>query len=503
MQAILRFGALTTFAVVGGMSCDAILGLKRATLIQAVDGGGTTGTGSTGGGGAASSTSTTSSSTTTTTAGTGGAGGAVAQPTLLAHFANVRAQGVVADAATGAIYLAGKFPGTATFGATVFPTAGGNDMFLVKLSSSGEVAWAKHVGGGKEDEGQNVAFANHSVTVTGQAPAGVMVEGQPIPPVAAGSVPAYFVARYDESGTFQWLGSCAGQGFSDLAVDPTNGDTILAGSFFGYQCGAQSYYPKQDRDIFVTRLDSTAGTELKTTTFHGGQFNYARTVAIDNFKNVFLGGWVDTSVLIGPYVLPDGAMYAAKIDKAGGVPWAIQVGTGIFDAVVSDADGNLIAYGRCGDPLKPFGDPAMPAPGNGPICIAKLSGATGSVLWARRFGTAGVEAGPSKVGVWDYPTRTLVVDAAGDVAIVGYTGGPLSLDGFPITHPGYIARLDGKTGSVHSAASLDFVTAGLAVTSQDALVLVGTFGPGTINIGATPLTTAAGEVDTFVALLPP
>lgn len=492
--------SLVLVVLSGAVGCDAILGLKRASLYEPDSGGGAGGSSTTSTNSSSTSSSSTSSSSTTSSTGTGGS---APQPVVLAHFGNVQVGGVAADPVTGAIYLSGAFPSKATFGTTTFNSAGGKDMFLAKLEATGDVAWAKQIGGTTDDEGQNVAFANHAVTVIGQAPGGVTVEGQMVPNVSPGGLAAYFAARYGEDGSFQWLSACAGRGFADVTVDSSNGDAILAGSFFAYQCGAQQYFPNGDRDIFITRLGVATGNEIKTTTYHGGQFNYANAVAINNFQSIFLGGWVDTSVLIGPYQLPDGAMYAAELNKSGTVPWAKQVGTGRFHAVSADAQGDVVAYGQCGDPAKPFGDPAMPASGDGPVCIAKLSGATGAVVWARRFGVAGVEAGPNKTGVWEFPTRTLAVSSTGDVAIAGFTSGPLSLDAFPVSQAGFVAVLDGKTGSVLHVEDINFVTAGVAFTKQDSLVVVGTFGPGPINIGSTSLSTAAGEVDTFVALIPP
>jgi hypothetical protein len=136
------------------------------------------------------------------------------------------------------------------------------------------------------------------------------------------------------------------------------------------------------------------------------------------------------------------------------------------------------------------------------VCIAKVSGTTGSVLWASRFGTATVQAGPAFMSAKTSATRTLAVSSAGDVAIVGVTSGPLSFDNFAVTQPGFVAVLDGQTGNVRTVSSLNFMTATVAFTTQDALVVAGTF-TGNMNVGTTMLTTTAGQTDTFVALFPP
>jgi hypothetical protein len=485
-------GLLAAAPLFTTLGCEVILGLKRAELYEP-DGGSTassSSTGSTGGTGGMTSTTTNT-----------GTGGSAPKVTLLAHYADMAVQGLASDTASGSIYITGTFATNAPLGSPAFVSAGGSDMFVAKLDSTGATSWAKQIGGTKDEEGDNLAFAAGAVTVVGKTKGGLSIEGHAVPDPSIPNTPSFFAARYGSDGTFQWLSACGGQGFADVAVQPTTGDAVFAGWFSAYQCGSQSYFPNQDRDIFVTRLAAATGAEAKTMTFHGGQFNYAKAVATDGMKNTFIAGWVDTSVVIGPYQLPDGSMYVAKIADNGVVNWATRVGKGTFTALSTLPSGDAVAYGTC-DTTQPFGDPSAPAPGEGPVCVARLAGADGSIQWARRFGAADGHAGPDFGSASAATTRTLAVTSGGDIAIAGITDAPLSFDGHPVSGaPGFVALLDGNTGSVRWVESLNFLTGAIAPGQSGALVVAGTFS-GVMNVGDQQISTTSGQTDSFVALIP-
>src|SRR6185436_9655371 len=64
--------------------------------------------------------------------------------------------------ASGNVYLTGSFTGTADFdpGAGTFNlvSAGTFDVFVVKLNSSGDLLWAKSMGGSGSDVGNSIAI---------------------------------------------------------------------------------------------------------------------------------------------------------------------------------------------------------------------------------------------------------------------------------------------------------------------------------------------------------
>jgi hypothetical protein len=99
--------------------------------------------------------------------------------------------------------------------------------------------------------------------------------------------------------------------------------------------------------------------------------------------------------------------------------------------------------------------------------------------------------------------RLLAVHSTGAPVICGTTNGPLSFDGNPVTEKGFLALLSATTGDPTWVQSFRFNSAVVAVAKQNATILAGTFGPGTIDIGSQSLATMPTQVDSFVALIPP
>lgn len=77
--------------------------------------------------------------------------------------------GAVTADATGAVLVTGAFSGTTDFGGGELTSAGGNDVFVVKLGSDGSHVWSKRFGdAGDTQEGQAVAAdAAGNVLVSG------------------------------------------------------------------------------------------------------------------------------------------------------------------------------------------------------------------------------------------------------------------------------------------------------------------------------------------------
>ncbi len=52
--------------------------------------------------------------------------------------------------ASGNYYVAGEFEGTVDFGAGPLTSAGGSDIFFLKLDPSGSVIWSKRFGAARD-----------------------------------------------------------------------------------------------------------------------------------------------------------------------------------------------------------------------------------------------------------------------------------------------------------------------------------------------------------------
>ena len=67
-----------------------------------------------------------------------------------------------------AAILTGQLSGSATFGATTLSSVGSNDVFVAKINADGTWAWAQRAGGNENDSGQGVStLADGSAIITG------------------------------------------------------------------------------------------------------------------------------------------------------------------------------------------------------------------------------------------------------------------------------------------------------------------------------------------------
>lgn len=182
----------------------------------------------------------------------------------------------------GSLYVAGRFNGTADFAGTELTSAGGTDMFLMRLQASGAVTWTKRFGGEGEDRVDavlvddagrlvlagytdgTVDFGGGALTTAGSRDivlVGLDASGNHRWSSIHGDAEDNFDARYDTS---SWL---------NLARHPS-GDFIVGGllwgsaSFSGPTLGSRG-----KSDFMAVRLDSngvfqagrvwgSSGTEL-------------------------------------------------------------------------------------------------------------------------------------------------------------------------------------------------------------------------------------------------
>ncbi len=248
------------------------------------------------------------------------------------------------------------------------------------------------------------------------------------------------------------------------------------------------------------------------------------TVAGDPVGNTYVAGSFSGVITLGTTTLsatqtPPGYTFptdyfVAKLDAAGQYVWAVQTADGQsvgVSALAVDGAGDVYVAGGFDSFSVRFG-------ANGPVLfnssalseafVAKLSGATGQWLWARRAGGTGYDS-----------FRAVAVNAAGEVYALGSSGGGAA-DVGPVVLTGaqeFLAKLSPagawlwaqSVGGVR--ASQQFISCvGLQLDGPGNLYIGGTFSAPSIALGTTTLTTqyvagaplfSGGEV--FVAKLSP
>ncbi|MFC1735979.1 SBBP repeat-containing protein [Candidatus Hydrogenedentota bacterium] len=322
-------------------------------------------------------------------------------------------------------------PGPGTYNLT---SAGGNDIFVSKLDSTGAFAWAMRFGGTGLDGGRSVAVdGSGNVYTTGLFHGTVDFDPGPgtydLIPAGDG---ATFVSKLDSAGAFVWAKQFGSGSGADIALDGS-GNVYTTGDFHGtvdFDPGAGTYNLTSagDVDIFVSKLDST-GALVWARAMGGtsGDFGYA--IAVGGSGNVYTTGHfygtADFDPGPGTYNLTlvgEDDMFVSKLDSAGTFVWAKQFGGVESDfglSVAVDGAGNVYTTGYFEGTTDFDPGPAthnLTSAGGNDIFISKLN-SSGAFVRAMQFGDTD----------WDWG-RSIAVDGPGNVYTTGSFNGTVDFD---------------------------------------------------------------------------
>jgi hypothetical protein len=174
---------------------------------------------------------------------------------------------IVLDQA-GNIYLTGTFTGTADFnpdaGVTNLTSAGMDDVFILKLNPSGQLDWAKSVGGTENDEGNAIDIDDFDGTVFIFGSFRTTIDLDPgagIQNATSTGSSDIFLLKLSATGNYitsKTLGSISADRGRDIVIDAATGDQFMTGSFGGdtdFNPGAAVELLTGSNDIFVLKLD--------------------------------------------------------------------------------------------------------------------------------------------------------------------------------------------------------------------------------------------------------
>ncbi|TAL60967.1 MAG: hypothetical protein EPN85_06085, partial [Bacteroidetes bacterium] len=308
---------------------------------------------------------------------------------------------------SGNVYAAGSYTSaTLTFGAITLTNAGMGDAFLVKFNSTGNILWAKNIGGSAGDVGHGVAVdAAGNIYVAGWYASATLSIGNTTLTNAGTATPDVFIAKYDVFGNELWAKSIGGPGIdlcSSIAVDAGINLTV-AGRFTGVTALIGSVTLTNasagTNDIFIAEYDSS-GAVSWAKSMGGTGDDIGECVAADASGNSYLSGsFTSASIMFGTQTLTNAGtgndMFVAKFDNSGNVDWAKSAGsTGaeIGYGVAVDGNGNVLVTGLFDSPVLSFGANLLNNSGYSDFFLAKYD-ISGNVIWANSAGGPYDDAG--------------------------------------------------------------------------------------------------------------
>ncbi|MCX6256989.1 MAG: choice-of-anchor L domain-containing protein [Bacteroidia bacterium] len=217
------------------------------------------------------------------------------------------------------IFICGHFnSSTITFDTITLTTNGNYDIFLAKISTNGNVIWAKRYGGAGADNCNNIACNNSGfVFITGNYSSTSVSFGSTV--LSCSTPPNVFTAKFNTNGTIVWVKAGIGSGAdygNGIACD-TNGNVFICGTFDGSTFSSDgmtlSDYGSDFRSGFIVKYDSNGATQWGNK-ITGSLYVYVNcnSITCDNNDNVWTVGEFTNELLMvqgAPYNLFSNGSY--------------------------------------------------------------------------------------------------------------------------------------------------------------------------------------------------
>ncbi len=307
----------------------------------------------------------------------------------------------------GNSYAVGFFAGNAiTLGSTtltnVHPDGFYQDIFIVKYDPSGNMIWAKQIGGFSQDFSSGItADVNGNSYITGYTYGDTLIAGNDTLLNIGGS-PAVFIIKLDALGNVVWArgaqGTVANTGTSVKSY--VNGDVLFIGNFSSDSISFDSItllnQNTGNSNIFIVKYDSS-GNVIFSKTAGGNGSPSCTGIAIDTSGNLFITGnfnsdslSFDTITLTNPY----GGFFIVKYNTLGSAIWALVEGNGngvtFSKGIGVDASENSYITGSFYSDTLYIGSIALINNGYPDILIAKFDDLE-NLLWAKNEGNIKIE----------------------------------------------------------------------------------------------------------------
>ena len=326
----------------------------------------------------------------------------------------------------GNVYVVGSFTSqNFTIGSFTLNNSSGSgtsDVFVAKYSPEGLVLWAKSAGGSQADSAVSIAKdISGNIYVTGTFSSSNITFGTTTLSNTSSNTNDIFIVKYDVNGNVKWAkkaGGASDDNVTDIAID-INNNVFITGNFTSASLtfGTSTLTNAGANDIFYTKYD-TSGAVQWAHSASSSFDEYAKAITADASGNCFItGSFVGPSLTFGTITLTDNGnenLYITKVNSAGTVVWAHQMGSTASDKgtdVMTDVSGNVFLTGSFSSAT--MSDDASSftltnnIPGKFDIFTVKYTSA-GTVAWAKSVGGNGDEL-----------ASTINIDACGYIYVCG------------------------------------------------------------------------------------
>ena len=282
----------------------------------------------------------------------------------------------VAVDGTGNVLLAGSFgPGSLNFGGGPL-MSGASDVFIAKLDATSGHVWSKVFGTASSEGPPKVAVDSAgNVVVTGAFVGTVDFGGGPLQSAGGGDV---FVVKLAANGSHVWskrFGDAATQAGRGIATDGQN--VVVTGDLVGtVDFGGGPLQSVGGRDVFAVKFSATDGSHVWSRRFGDADDQLGWAVAIDSASNVVMTGYFNGTMDFGDGPIQSAGghdIFVAKLAGDGAGQWAKRFGDSKAqsgNSVAVDAAGNTYVVGNFEGSLDLGGGITVTSAGQSDVFIA-------------------------------------------------------------------------------------------------------------------------------------
>ncbi len=191
----------------------------------------------------------------------------------------------------GNVLVFGKFKNDIVFGDFTLSSAGSTDMYIAKYDTDGNVSLAFNEGGNAYEDANSIAVgSNNGFYISGTFYGETVINGETI---TTDNTTGVFLAKYDDSGGFQWVQVIDGSNLLNpvFLASNTDGSLYVAGSFQGQVVfGSQILTTGEfDADVYIAKYN-TDGETLWAGQGDSQGSDIVSALSCDVGGNVYLAG---------------------------------------------------------------------------------------------------------------------------------------------------------------------------------------------------------------------
>lgn len=258
-------------------------------------------------------------------------------------------------------------------------------------------------------------------------------------PLTADGSDDVFISKLTSSGNFVWAVQLGGNSYYlgiSIAIDAT-GNVYTTGSFYGvadFDPGPGIFNltcSTNTNDIFISKINSS-GNFVWAKQIGGKNYDDGQSLTLDAMSNVYITGNFSDTVDFDPgigitnlidTIVGSSDIFVLKLNSSGNFVWVKQMGGTIYSegtSIATDVNGNIYTIGHFKG-MADF-DPSLSnfyltsLGGNSDVFISKLDN-NGNFLWAQQLG-----------GVADEYANAITLDGSGNVYSVGTFYGTTDFD---------------------------------------------------------------------------